>query len=204
MKDWGVSRRAERVFLAAFLSNRGNASWQEAFHKLQTMGEGRVNAMITQIFQGMGLHDKPPEELEVIQIHARGLISQGGIYELIRHRPATHIVANFAPRWGFSVPTSFDEMGLRGFYIDTINLSREAWLKVGSLGSRFEEVFGPYFVARGHLVPASIRASGLDAFHIIKLRYSPNAHADVAAVARDLDTLLKQKAPGIFSHVVKK
>ena len=204
LKDLSVTRRAERVFLAAFLANRGNANWQESFRKLRASGEGRINQYIAQIFAGIGLHDKPPEELEVIQIHAHGLLTQGGIYELIRHRPATHIVANFAPRWGYTVPASFDEMGLRSFYIDTINLSREAWLKVGGLGPRFEEVFGPYFVARGHLIPASIRASGLDAFHIIKLRYSPNAHADLAAFTRDLDTLLKQKAPGIFRHVVKK
>lgn len=192
-----------RVFLAAFLANGGELSPREV-EGINNLSDPQIEEAIDDIFEGLGFHDKPPQELETINIFADLTLSIGAIYELARHRPATHLVANFSPYYGFTMPQVYEKLGLAKEYREAIMLNNKGYNKIASLGSKWERVFGPYMTARAHLQPYAIRMSALDAFHILKLRTDPAAHPDLSSPMLQLEQELRGMQPTIFNHLVKR
>lgn len=199
-----VTPDAERKFLAAFLTKEGDVGLKTAYERLQKLQDKEVETLIDEVFSGIGLHDKPPKELEMVQIEANFLLSVGAIYEAVRHRLATHIVGRFTPYYGYTIPEAYQKFGLEDIYKTAIDQNERAYRLIKDLGSPYEEVFGPYFVSRAHLVPVTIRISGLDVFHFLKIRAHRAAHPDIRHPASELEkALMTTKAP-IFRHLIRK
>ena len=195
---------AARVFLASFLAKEQGMSYQHVASNLYGVSNEMVSESIERIFAGISLHDKPPEELEMIQVTADYEMSVGAIYELIRHRLATHLVSGFTPDNGFTVPSVYYDLGVEKDYIRAIELVERQYDLVSELGPEYERVFGPYFVARGHLQPVTVRMSGADIFHFIKIRAQEAAHPDIGTPALGVEQFLRDTEPILFGHIVKK
>lgn len=201
--DLEVPEDAEISFLAAFLAKDGEISYGEAFEELKEIPVEEVDYYINKILEGMGTHDKPPKELETIQIGANFILSLGAIYEAIRHRLATHLVGRLTPYKGFTTPEIYKKVGVERVYQEAIRLNEEAYELVKNLGPSYD-VFSDYFVARAHLIPYSMRISAYDLFHFIKIRASKSAHPDISAPSYELVSHLQQVLNSIFRHLILK
>jgi hypothetical protein len=62
----------------------------------------------------------------------------------------------------------------------------------------------PYFVSRAHLQPVTIRMSGADSFHFLKLRASEAAHPDIKNPAFGLEKFLREESGELYRYLVKK
>lgn len=195
---------AEIEFLAAFLANGNRSTKRDIRSILALKTPEEVDELIGFVFDNMGFHDKPPQELEVVQIHGDFLFSIGAIYELIRHRPQTNLLGRFSTHYSYTMPDVYNELGLAQVYADAMNLNDRGYKLIAGLGSRWENVFGPYFVSRAHLQPVSVRMSALDAFHTLKLRADQGAHPDIRGPMFELEQALREACPAIFRHLVKK
>lgn len=198
-----VSPKAERTFLKAFLASRRNVSYDSAERIVNGLSEQKIEDILSKIFRGLTIHDKPPKELEMIQINASFNLSVGAIYELIRHRPMTHIVSDFSINHGFTIPNTYKNFGLEETYKYGISLNERMVDLVADLGARYS-VFIPYYASRAHLQPVTIRMNGADAFHFLKIRASDAAHPDIKKPAYGLESFLRNESPVIFGHLVKK
>lgn len=201
--DVSVTPDAEKIFLAAFVANTNDIPFNRALAGIRETSEDDVNRLVDLVFTDMGFHDKPPQELEMIQVRADFLMSVGAIYEMIRHRLATHIVGEFTINYGFTMPDIYRELGLESVYLNAIHLNETALdLVVRKLGWKSERVFGSYFVTRAHLVPITVRMGGSDVFHILKLRASPSAHPDIREPMHALENILRNSGVPMFRHLV--
>lgn len=202
--DATVTPYAHRIFLAAFLAKEQGVSFPHVMTYLYGVSETEIKNSIEEIFEGIQLHDKPPEELEMIQVTANYEMSVGAIYELIRHRLATHIVSGFTPNRGYTIPEVYYHLGVDDIYCKAIENNERQYDLVSSLGPDYERVFGPYFVTRAHLQPVTVRMSGTDLFHFIKIRAHGAAHPDISLPALGVEKFLRETEPLVFSHLVKK
>jgi hypothetical protein len=198
-----ISENSARDFLAAFIANEGEVGYVQARNEISSLGDVELAVYIKKIFEGMSLHDKPPKEVEVVQVRADYLMSLGAIYESIRHRLATHLVSGLTPKYGYTIPKVFEETGTVSRYRAAMTLNEFGYdliRKTQGKGSTYAE----YFVARGHLIPYSMRISAMDIFHYLKLRSSPGAHPDISGPSSELAQLLKETNGAIFEHLVLK
>ncbi|MCJ7805667.1 hypothetical protein MUP46_03435 [Patescibacteria group bacterium] len=194
---------SEEVFLAAFLADGGDVSLAEAYIKVKELSPEEKASHIAEIFAGIGLHDKPPRQLEMIRITGMFEMSLGAIYEAIRHRLLTHLVSRLTIRRGHTTPELYHKLGITDEYEEGINLNEKQYRLVESLGPSYD-IFKDYFVARGHIIPYTFKISGLDVFHFLKVRASNGAHPDISGPAFELESLLRMNHPAVFNHLVKK
>lgn len=202
--DLETNSDVDRVFLAAFLASGSNLTVSEINDRLGRLKNKEIEEMVAKVFEGFGGHDKAPKELETVSIMANFLTSVGAIYDVSRHRLATHIVGRFAPVHGYVIPKAVKEIGMVKEYRDLINLSVKGFELIANLGEEYEDVFGPYALTRAHLIPHSIRISGADVFHLIRLRGNlsgdPKSHPDVAGSLGDFGRSLQQEKT-VFSFL---
>lgn len=201
--DAKVTLNSDWVFLAAFLARNGEVSYREAYERLKGLTSEQVSTYIGRIFEGMQTYDKPPKELETVHVRAEFLMSLGALYEAIRHRLATHLVGRLTPNRGFTTPSIYRELGIDKEYEKAIRLNERAYSLVKSLGGE-NDVFSDYFVARGHLIPHTMRISAYDIFHFTKLRASKGAHPDISSPANELALLLQETQNSIFKHLTRR
>lgn len=195
---------SEWKFLAAILAKQQGMSYPHVLDQIYRESPEKISHAIENVFEGIGLHDKPPEELEMIQVVANYEMPVGAIYELIRHRLATHIVSGFTPDNGYTIPEVYSRLGVEDDYRKAIENSERQYDLVSSLGPAYERIYGPYFVTRAHLQPVTVRMSGADLFHFLKIRASSAAHPDLSTPAFGLENFLRETEQHIFSHLVKK
>lgn len=200
---WVSGLEAERVFLAAFVAKDGKSSFDKALYRIQRVSEFELNYYLSIVLGDMDFHDKPPDELDMIQVNSSFVMSVGAIYELIRHRLATHIFSEFTVNHGYTVPVVYREIGTEDLYIRAMGLNEEGYRLVESLGEEYA-VYKPLFVSRGHLNHITVRASGADLFHLLKLRADQGAHPDLRDPMYQLEAALRKEMPVIFGYLVKK
>ncbi len=191
------SPHAEEMFLAAFLANGGEQDFTRVYREVQFLSPESVETAIQGIFEGFTIHDRPPAELEMVQITAGFNLSVGAFFEMVRHRLATYIVGEFIPD-GFSTPRLYRELGLTDLYQKGIELNNQGYYLIEDIGPQYGRVFGPLFVSRASLIPVTMRISGLDVFHFLKLRASPNAHPDISSPSSEFALALKKANAPIF------
>jgi hypothetical protein len=195
----------ERTFLAAFLATGNVNSQAELEKRLKDVPDKKIAEYLEKIFKGMTLHDKPPKELETVQVVGRFMLSAGALYDVIRHRLATKVIGQFSPYNGYVQPGEYVDMGQSNLFHEAMELNNEAYHLVASLGEEYEKAYGPYFVARAHMVPVTIRFSGNDIFHIVKLRgEGGGSHTDLVQAITAMERELRHNHPAIFNHTVHK
>lgn len=199
-----ITSDAERIFIAAFVADRGEISFPEVYEMLQMSSNQEVDEAVKVIFQGIGLHDKPPKQLEMLQIQGNFLLSVGAIYELIRHRLSTYIMPEFTPHNGYTTPQAYQDMGVEDVYKQGIQLNERQYVLIKKLGERALKIFGPAFVSRAHSQPLTMRVSGYDVFHLLKLRADRAAHPDLRDPMLEFENALRQQSPSIFRHLIKR
>ena len=204
LKRVSITPDADKLFLAAFVANGGDLSFTEAQTVVKNLTKEKTASLMERIFAEMTLHDKPPEELELIQIVAEHEMSLGAIYEAIRHRLTTKILGGLTPYRDYTTPRIYQELGLENEYDLAMDLNQRGYEIVSNLGDSFRETFAPYYVARGHIIPFTMRISGYDIFHYLKVRASGSAHPDISGPAFELDDHLKSHDDLIFRHLVRK
>ncbi len=197
-----VTENAERIFLSAFLANGSKLSVRQIHDSLKSRPDEKVGDMIQTIFSGFGLHDKPPKELEMIQVVGNFNISIGAFYELVRHRLATFIVGDFDSST-HTTPKVYEELRLSSDYEYGISLNKKARDIIRKLGPGYSS-FIPYFAARADVIPVTMRISAMDVFHLLKLRASGGAHPDIKGPSTELINTLQVQSWPIFRWLIKK
>lgn len=189
---------ADVDFLSAFLAKDGKEGYEEVEKKVRALSKKERSKLISQIFEGMGLHDKPPKELEVVQINAEMTLSLGAFYEAVRHRLVTHIPGKLTPNKGYTMPEVYKDLGLVGIYQRAMMLNEKAYDLVNAIAG---DDLAQNWVSRGHIISERFRISAYDAFHFLKVRASSSAHPDISRPAGELATTLQRLQAPIFDHL---
>lgn len=198
-----VTKDADINFLATFISKQRGVSMPSVLSEVSTLSKSEIGRCLSLIFDGITVHDKPPEELQSIQIEAHLITDVGAVYDLLRHRPVLHLISDFSINQGFTIPDSFKVLGLEDQFQKIIKLNERAYELVSKLGLDYERVFAPYFVSRAHLQNLSMLMDGYEAFHLLKIRADSHAHPNVQVPMGQLLRYLQNETQ-VFNFMPKK
>lgn len=201
--DARVTKNADQRFLAAFLAKGRDMNFAYAHHEVDTLSPKEIHDSLSMIFEGITLHDKPPEELKSIEVQAHIKTDVGAIFDLLRHRPVLHLISDFGINDGYTMPDSFRHLGLEKEYEAVIRANERAYELVSNLGGDYERIFAPYFVSRAHLQNLSMFIDGREAFHLLKIRADEHAHPNVRLPMEQLLKYLQSKTQ-VFNFMPSK
>ena len=148
-------------------------------------------------FEGLGTHDVPGRELEVVDYVFELVMDYGAYREFKRHRMQTYIPQQLTTNLGYIVPDFVDEVGLRQEFDDAMQQAHDAEAKLAGVS----ENIAPYVVTHAHLRRTLVKLNLRECYHLFKLRTQKSAHFTIRRVAFAALAAAREVHPGLFRHL---
>ena len=168
--DWDT--QAEEKLAAALLYRESHSSYETVWEQVLGMTSQARQGIIDRCTAGLGAHDSPVREFELVGYTFEFLMDYGAYREFKRHRMMTYIPQPLTIAHGYRTPDLIDEADLSGAYQDALGLAEVAQQKVAEFSPRLAE----YLVTHAHYRRVLVRLNLRECYHLFKLRTSELAH----------------------------
>ena len=189
---------AEEKLTAAFLYGSAGLTYAEAWERTQAMSPEERHRVIDSFLEGMGPHDAPPRELEVVDYTFEILLDYGAFREFRRHRMQTYLPQLLTVEHGVRIPTVIADAGLE-------ELFAEATTAAESLHRRIHDDVSPsvaqYAVTHAHNRRVLSKLNLRECYHLFKLRTSREAHESIREPVKEAMRLVESRHPQFFRHL---
>jgi len=142
-------------------------------------------------------HDIPLRELEHTWYTAEVVLDQGAFYELKRHRMMTQTPQALHPRLGYMMPRAVAEAGMAERYHEAMRHAAATYEALAAWNSHVAS----YIVPNGYLRRVLLTFNARQAYHLIRLRSAPNAHASMRLFAYHLLAALRKVHPALYAFL---
>ena len=184
--------------LASILFRYGSEGYEQYFEQVTHMDSKDKKSLLGSILDGIGEHDSLPHEFEHTSYTFDGIMDQGAYYEFKRHRMMTQSPQELSAELGYATPRLFKESGLVDRYQQLMDTAASTWARLAAWNPAVAGYIVPNGFNRRVLFSLNVR----EAYTLIKLRSSPNAHFAVRRVARKLAEDIQKAHPlleGLFT-----
>ena len=193
--DW--DRRAEEKLAAALLYRYSDDPFDQVQRQVELMTpEGRLE-IIDRSFAGLGDHDAPARECELVDYTFEFVLDYGAYRELKRHRMMSHLPQPLTVDLGYQVPDLQVEAGLKDEFQRAVETSDSAFRAVHACSPWTAQ----YLVTHAHYRRLLCKMNLRECYHLFKLRTSDLAHFAVRAPVLDAMKLAVEVHPGLFRHL---
>jgi thymidylate synthase ThyX len=165
--------------LASILFRYGSEGYEQYFEQVTHMDSKDKKSLLGSILDGIGEHDSLPHEFEHTSYTFDGIMDQGAYYEFKRHRMMTQSPQELSAELGYATPRLFKESGLLDLYQQLMDTAATTWARLAAWNPAVAGYVVPNGFNRRVLFSLNIR----EAYTLIKLRSSPNAHFAVRQLA---------------------
>lgn len=181
--------------LAAMLF-RSNPS--SMFHCQEKVSKDPVlqKKLVNTLFDNLGEHDSPLRDLEHAWVTIDVILDQGAYGELKRHRMMTLTPQSFTPLLGFTIPKLITQAKLNEQYCQLMETAKKSYQKLNS----FNKDVSPYILPNAYNRRVLITLNLRSAYHLIRLRISPNAHFAMRRFALRLSEEIVKLFPLLGPH----
>ncbi len=169
----------EEKILAALLYRFNQASMEEYIKILKSMEQSEQLRLVKSLLGRLGVHDMPLREMEHAWLTIDLILDQGAYGELKRHRMMTQTPQPFSSTNGFVIPRLITSAGLESAYIEMMKKIEKAYEQIYQVNKEAAAYLLPNAFKRRVLLTLNLRS----AYHLIKLRTTPNAHFAMRRVA---------------------
>ena len=190
--------QAEERLAAALLYRRSHLSYDEIWRRVLDMGSEQRAEIIAESVKGMGPHDAPVREFEMVDYTFEFLMDYGAYREFKRHRMQSYIPQELSTIHGFQVPQILIDAGLKQRFDDAIEPAEIAYQRLGEISPG---VAG-YMVTHAHYRRVISRFNLRECYHLFKLRTSELAHFAIQEPMLEAMKLAVDKHPGLFRHLI--
>jgi thymidylate synthase ThyX len=166
--------------LASMLFRHGNQDYGTCYEYVTNLSDAEKRTHLTHILDGMGAHDNPPHEFEHTSYTFDVMMDQGAFYEIKRHRMMTQSPQALGASLGYAIPRIFKDSGLLKQYQEAMDQAADCWTKL----DKWNPTAASYVVPNGFNRRVLLSLNVREAYTLIKLRSSPNAHYSVRRVVR--------------------
>jgi len=156
--------------------------------RLSTAEKSRI---FEEIFKNLKSFHALPRSFEVSHFAFQITMSSSCYAQMKRHRICTIIKSDYSPEIGYITPPLLQEMGMQQ-EID------ELMQKVINVYSSLENVkkgLGNYIMTNGHKVSIIFEANLRELYHFSRLRSDKHAQWEIQAISKQIEGILKEKAP---------
>ena len=190
--------QAEEKLTAALLYGSAGIAYSEAWQLAVAMATDERQQVIEEFTAGIGPHDAPPREFEVVDYTFEVLLDYGAFREFRRHRMQTYVPQLLTVSRGTRVPSVIVEAGLEPLFAEAISESEGTYHKIRETVS---PMVAQYVVTHAHNRRVISKLNLRECYHLFKLRTSRDAHESIRGPMLEAMRLAVEKHPQFFRHL---
>ncbi|MEE3250022.1 MAG: FAD-dependent thymidylate synthase, partial [Chloroflexota bacterium] len=190
-------RMGEEKLVAALLYQYSNLSYDQVWKCVEDLGPEPRQAIIDESIAGLGPHDAPLREFEVVDYSFEFLMDYGAYREFKRHRMMTYLPQPLTVAHGYRIPKVVAQAGLESEFEETVGPAEEAYWKVREVSP----VAAQYLVTHAHNRRVLTKMNLRECYHLFKLRTSDEAHFSIREPMTDAMRLAVEVQPQFFRHM---
>ncbi len=190
--------QAEEKLTAALLYRESGTDYPAAWRRAQNMTGEQRQRIIDAAMSGLGPHDPPPRELEVVDYTFEFVLDYGAFREFRRHRMQTYLPQMLTATHGFRIPSVIAEAGLEGPFAEAVGAAEAAYHK---MRQEVSPTVAQYVVTHAHNRRLLSKMNLRECYHLFKLRTSASAHESIREPMLEALRLVREVHPRLFTHL---
>ena len=190
--------QAEEKLVAALLYGSTDVDYPEAWDRSRAMTSEERGRVIDSFLDGLGPHDAPPRELEVVDYTFEILLDYGAYREFRRHRMQTYLPQLLTVAHGVRVPSVIVAAGLQTLFAEAANAAEGLFHLIHTDVS---PTVAQYAVTHAHNRRVLSKLNLRECYHLFKLRTSTLAHESIREPMQEALRLAREKHPMLFRHL---
>ena len=190
--------QAEEKLAAAFLYGASNLDYPAVWQQVKALSPLERQRIVDDSLLGLGPHDAPPREMEVVDYTIEFLMDYGAFREFRRHRMQTYLPQMLTVAHGIRTPSVIAEAGMEGLFAEATGVAERAFHRIHDAVS---PVVAQYVVTHAHNRRVISKLNLRECFHLFKLRTSPMAHDSIREPTKEALRLVSEKHPQFFRHL---
>ena len=183
--------------LAAALLFRKGGDYERALAMSDAMSETELVEIIDDAVRGIGPHDAPPREFELVGYTFEFIFDYGALREFRRHRMQTYLGQPLTVANGYDIPYLIASAGLSDVFGEAISQSERLYAALAGENLALAQ----YAVSHAHYQRVVSRMNLRECYHLFKLRTSRQAHRSIREPVSEAMRLAVAAQPGLFRHL---
>ena len=188
---------ATEKLATALLYGGSHLTYDEVWQKVQALSADARQEIIDESLSGLGPHDAPTREYEVVDYTFEYLMDYGAYREFKRHRMQSYLPQPLTVANGYRVPAVVAEAGLAGEFEEAVGVAERAFWKVHEQSPAVAQ----YLVTHAHNRRVLSKLNLRECYHLFKLRTSEMAHFSIREPAEEALRLAVEVHPELFRHL---
>ena len=187
-------RKGEEKLAAALLYRHSNLSYDQVWERVKDLGPESRQAIIDECAAGLGPHDAPLREFEVVDYQFEFLLDYGAYREFKRHRMMSYFPQPLTVAHGYGVPPVVAQAGLESEFEQAVGRAEEAYWKVQEVSP----LAAQYLVTHAHNRRVVSKFNLRECYHLFKMRTSEEAHFAIREPVLEAMRLAVKVQPQFF------
>ena len=189
---------AEEKLASALLYSGSGRDYSTVLRQVESMSPGERQRIIDECLAGLGPHDAPPRETEVVGYTFEFLMDYGAFREFRRHRMQTYLPQPLTVALGVRVPSVIADAGLEGLFREATSAAEQTFHKIHD---GLSPVVAQYVVTHAHNRRLLSNLNLRECFHLFKLRTSSMAHESIREPMKEAMRQVEELHPQFFRHL---
>ncbi|MDP6497353.1 MAG: FAD-dependent thymidylate synthase [Dehalococcoidia bacterium] len=190
-------RKGEEKLAAALLYRHSNLSYDEVWERVKDLGPESRQAIIEESAAGLGPHDAPLREFEVVDYSFEFILDYGAYREFKRHRMMSYLPQPLTVAHGYRIPPVVAQAGLESEFEQTVRPAEEVYWKVREASP----LAAQYLVTHAHNRRVVSKFNLRECYHLFKMRTSDEAHFSIREPMVEAMRLAVEVQPQFFRHL---
>ncbi len=189
--------RAEQKVASALLYRFAGLPYHRVWSMVEEMDrEGREQA-IDGCLEGLGDHDAPLRELEMVDYTFEFVMDYGAYREFKRHRMQTYVAQPLTVANGYLTPDLVRDAGIEELFDEAMGLVDQAFRRLSEVSPSLAQ----YVVTHAHRRRFLARMNLRECYHLFKLRTQPQAHFSIRGPVEAAMRQAVETHPALFKHL---
>ena len=190
-------QQAEEKLAAALVYRQSGLSYQEVWRWVLDLGREQRREIIARAVAGMGPHDAPVREFEVVDYTFEFVLDYGAYREFKRHRMQSYFPQPLSTSLGYRVPDLLVDAGLKDRFEGALEPVELAYDQV----ARYSPLVAEYLVTHAHYRRVLSKMNLRECYHLFKLRTSELAHFAIRQPVMEAMRQAVEVHPELFRHL---
>ena len=190
-------RKGEEKLAAALLYRHSNLSYDQVWERVNALEPVSRQAIIDECAAGLGPHDAPVREFEVVDYQFEFMLDYGAYREFKRHRMMTYLPQPLTVAHGYRIPPVVAQAGLEAEFEAAVGPAEEAYWKVREVSP----LAAQYLVTHAHNRRVISKFNLRECYHLFKMRTSEEAHFSIREPMIEAMRLAVDVQPQLFRHL---
>lgn len=187
----GVSANPEDSILSSLFFEKYGYDVVLIMNKVKQMSTEEKEAIFNDLFRGMQSFHSVPRAFEVTHFTFQLTMSSSCFAQFKRHRLCTLLRSPYSPEQGYVIPPLIRELKREEEIRELMGSVHKLYKKMHQV----KQGLGDYALTNAHKVSVIFQANLRELYHFSRLRSDCHAQWEIRDIARQVDEIVREKAP---------